>query len=123
MAHERCARPWGFSPQHVVQHVDPHPHGSEGSPVTWGRALLTKTSGRHVWDESQRVPIVDLPQHVVGESNAVELPEGVVVPVVVEVLVLGFENAPVIRVLRGLERVLPEQDAVPVLLKESDLTP
>ena len=41
-----------------------------------------------------------------------------VVPVVVEVFVLGLEDAPIVRVLVRLEGVLPEEDPVPVFLEE-----
>ena len=43
----------------------------------------------------QRVLVVQLLQHLVGQAHAVELPERVVVAVVVEVLVVGLEHAPV----------------------------
>ena len=66
----------------------------------------------------QGVRVVHLPEHVIGQSDAVHLPEGVVVAVIVEVLVVGLEHPPVIGILVGLEAVLPEQQAILVLHEE-----
>src|SRR5919107_2755459 len=66
----------------------------------------------------ERVPKIDLLQHRVREPDAVQLPEGVIAAVVVEVLVARLEHAPVVRILRRLERILSEQQAVLVLDEE-----
>src|SRR6186997_2634363 len=49
------------------------------------------------WHELQRILIVQLSQHLVRQADAVELPERVIVAVVVEILVVGLEDAPVVR--------------------------
>src|SRR5215211_2423376 len=56
--------------------------------------------------ELQRIPEIELLQHIIRQIDSVELPERVIVAVVVEVLVGGFEDAPVVRILLGLERIL-----------------
>ncbi len=77
-----------------------------------------KSPSRQARHESQRVAVVQLPQDHVGQVQAVELPEGVVVPVVVEILVRGLERPPEVRILAGDVRVLAEQDPVLVLDEE-----
>src|SRR4051812_6333019 len=54
---------------------------------------------RQALDDPQRVVPIDLLQHRVGQVDAVQLPERVVVAVVVEVLVLRLEDAPVVGIL------------------------
>src|SRR5687768_15385514 len=66
----------------------------------------------------QCVLVVDLLEDLVRQVDAVQLPERVIVAIVIEVVVAGLENAPVIRILVRLERVLPEQDLVLVLDEE-----
>src|SRR5678815_4586655 len=68
--------------------------------------------------DAQRVLVVQLFQHDVRQVHAVQLPERVVVTVVIEVLVLRLEDAPVIRVLSWLEGVLAEHDPVLILDEE-----
>jgi hypothetical protein len=70
--------------------------------------------GRHL----QRVLVIQLAQHLVGKTDAIQLPERVIVAVVVEVFVVGFEDAPIVRVLVRLIAVFPEQDAILVLDEE-----
>ena len=66
----------------------------------------------------QRVLVVELLQHLVGQADAVQLPERVIVAVVVEVLVVGLEDAPVVRILVRLVAVLAEQNPILVLDEE-----
>src|SRR5688500_19764644 len=66
----------------------------------------------------QRVLVIHLLQHSVGQIDSVQLPEGMVVPVIIEVVIARFEYPPVVRILLGLERVLTEQDAVLELRSE-----
>src|SRR6185295_12130826 len=66
----------------------------------------------------QRVAVIDLSEDVVWEADPVELPERVIVAVVVKVLVVGFEYAPVVRVFVGLEAVFAKQDPILILDKE-----
>src|SRR5215218_3946032 len=80
--------------------------------------LTRKGGARQRPRDAQRVPVIDLLQHRVWQIDAVQLPERVVWPVVVEVVVARLEDAPVVRVLLGLERVLAEQDAVLVFDEE-----
>src|SRR5262245_28351296 len=92
------------------------------SPVTTYRATRSSLLGparfRQARHDSQCIFVIKLLQHGVGQIHAVELPERVIVPVVVEVLVLRLEYAPVVRVLLGLERVLAEENPVLVLDEE-----
>src|SRR5258705_7588550 len=60
----------------------------------------------------QGVPVIQLLQHGVRQPHAIELPEGVVRPVVVEILIVRLENPPVIGILRCLVSVLPEHHPV-----------
>src|SRR5688572_21886228 len=69
---------------------------------------LRETGARQSRHQLQCVLIVQLPQRLIGQADAVELPEGVVVAVVVEVLVVGLEHPPVVRKLVGLVAVLAE---------------
>lgn len=51
-----------------------------------------------------------LPQHLIEQVDAVELPEGVVIAVVVEVVIGGLEDPPEVGILTELERVLAEEE-------------
>ena len=66
----------------------------------------------------QPVAVIQLPQHIVWKRHPIQLPEGVVVAVVVEVLVSCLEDAPEIRVLAGVVRVLAEQDSILIANEE-----
>src|SRR5512141_1780656 len=65
-----------------------------------------------------RILVVDLLQHAVRQVDSIQLPERVIVPVIVEVLVARLEHSPVIRIFLRLERILSEQDAVLILHEE-----
>src|SRR5216110_3092224 len=88
------------------------------SPYALRRARLFEWCPGQPRDELHRIAIVELPQHLIGQSDAVQLPERVIVAVVVEVLVVGLEHAPVIRVLVGLIAVLAEENPVLILDEE-----
>ena len=47
----------------------------------------------------QRVCIIQLPEHGIGQVHAVQLPEGVTVAVVIEIFVGGLEHPPVVGLL------------------------
>src|SRR5439155_21205388 len=66
----------------------------------------------------QRVLIIDLPKHCIRKPNAVQLPERMVITVVIEVLVVGLEHTPVVRIFVRLIAVLPEQEPILVLDEE-----
>src|SRR5262244_3373045 len=68
--------------------------------------------------QSERVLEVQFLQHRIRQIDSIQLPERVVVAVVVEVLVLRLEDPPVVRVLFGLKRILAEEQAVLVLDEE-----
>src|SRR5262245_46649244 len=46
--------------------------------------------------DAHRVRVIQFPQRLVGQADAVQLPERVVVAVVVEVLIVGLEHPPVV---------------------------
>ena len=81
-------------------------------------AQLRKAGARQAGIELQRVGVVQLLQHSVRQRHPVQLPEGVVVTVIVEVFVGGLERAPVVRIFVGLIAVLAEQQPVLVLDEE-----
>src|SRR4029078_12439621 len=100
-----------------------HAHDSEyETPSSYsyarGSALLRPAALRQARLHFQRVLVIELLQDLVGEPHAVQLPERVVAAVVVEVLVVGLEHAPVVGVLGRLVGVLPEHQAVLVLGEE-----
>ena len=82
-------------------------------PVTSQRAIdHQRSAGRRLGDgrkrrraqardQPQRVAVVELLQHHVGQVQPVQLPERVIVPVVVEILVRRLERPPEVRVLGG----------------------
>src|SRR5260221_11386124 len=80
--------------------------------------LIRKSCSRQSGRQFQGVLIVELLQDGIGQADAVQLPERVVVAVIVEVLVVGLEHAPVVRILVGLVAVLSEQDPILVLDEE-----
>src|SRR5215218_6962637 len=82
------------------------------SPLLWPPCL--RKAGR----DRERVFVIQLLQHVIRQRHSVELPEGVVIAVIVEVLVIGFEHAPVVRILALLVGILAEQHAILVLDEE-----
>src|SRR5678809_1050143 len=57
--------------------------------------LFRKGAARNGRRNLERVAVVELLEHRVRKPEAVELPERVVIPVVVEILVVGFEDPPV----------------------------
>src|SRR5256885_7588867 len=61
--------------------------------------LLARQLRRHV----QRVRLIQFLEHGIGQRHAIQLPERVIPAIVVEVLVGGLEDAPVVRVLLRLE--------------------
>src|SRR6059036_2870698 len=77
--------------------------------------LVRETRVREPRRQLQRVRVVELLQHRIGQADAVELPERVIVPVIVEILVVGLEHPPVVRILVGLIAVLPEQNPILIL--------
>ncbi len=62
--------------------------------------------------DPKSIAVVDVLQHFVRQVEAVQLPEGVVIAVVVEVVIGGLEDPPEVGILTGLERVLAEEDPV-----------
>src|SRR5690242_3121382 len=68
--------------------------------------LLRPAALRNPLRDFQRVLEVDFFQHVVWKIDAVKLPERVIRTVVVEIIVLGLEHPPVVRILFRLEGVL-----------------
>ena len=82
------------------------------SPSRWETAV--RQAGRQL----DGVLVIQLPEHGIGQADAVELPERMVVAIVVEVLVVGLEHAPVVRILVGLVGVLAEHDPILVLHEE-----
>ena len=77
-----------------------------------------KAGPRHSGHEPQGVLVIELSQHRVRQVDAVQLPERVVVAVIVEVFVAGLEHAPVVRVFVRLIAVFSEQHPVLVLHEE-----
>src|SRR5579872_1807465 len=69
------------------------------------RVVRLREAGRQL----EGVLVIQLPEHLVGQADAVKLPERVIVAVVVEVLVVGLEDAPVVRVFVRLVAVLAEE--------------
>src|SRR4051812_5811464 len=85
------------------------------------RAGSVRESGlRHARHQLECVLIVKLLQYLIWKVDAVQLPEGMVVAVIVEVLVSRLEHAPVIRILVGLEAVFAEEN--PILILDEELT-
>src|SRR5690349_5282404 len=58
------------------------------------RLLLGESRARQAGHELQGVLVIELSQHLIGECQPVQLPERVVIAVVVEVLVAGLKRAP-----------------------------
>src|SRR3954469_12503269 len=81
-------------------------------PLSRKRRLIDR---RH---DPQGVLVVDLPQHLVGQVEAVEAPESMALAVVGEVLVRRLQGAEVGVVLRGLPDVLAEEYTVLVADEE-----
>src|SRR5688572_21294219 len=61
--------------------------------------LSREAGGWHALHQLQRVLIVDLLQHRIGEIDPVQLPERVITAIVIEVVVARLEHAPVVRIL------------------------
>src|SRR5437667_12857649 len=78
----------------------------------------SESGPRKARNEPQRVLIVELPQDRVGQADPVQLPERVIVAVVVEVLVVGLEDAPVIRVFVRLVAVFAKENPILILHEE-----
>src|SRR5262245_9622030 len=91
--------------------------GVAGPPRSTGlwRGGLFERRPRQPGDELQRVAVVELSERLIGQSDAVQLPERVVIAVIVEVLVVGLEYAPVVRIFVGLIAVFPEENPVLIL--------
>ena len=89
------------------------------SPATWrqrlpaalaaaaGKSLVREVGRVDPGNDAQRVLVVELLQDLVGQLQAVHLPEGVALAVVVEVLVGGLEHAEVDVVLDGAQVSFP----------------
>src|SRR5918993_1999148 len=81
-------------------------------------SLPRETGARNSGQKLKCVLVIELPQHRVRQAETVQLPERVIVAVVIEVFVVGFEDAPIVRELIRLIAVLAEQDAILVLDEE-----
>src|SRR3954471_6266731 len=92
-------------------------HGVSGykAIIIPGPCLLGPPGLRQPGFYPQRILVIELLQDLVRQRHAIELPEGVVAAVIVEILVVRLEDAPVIRVFGRLVGVLAEHDAVLVL--------
>src|SRR6476660_7374653 len=82
------------------------------SPSGWETAV--RQAGRQL----HGVLVVQLPEHGIRQADAVQLPERVVVAIVVEVLVVGLEHTPIVRILVRLVGVLAEHDPILILHEE-----
>src|SRR5215207_8220154 len=119
---------WGSS---VRWRSMPTPAGRGGSRrATAGHEISTIESALKSWlfrpaglrqrrRQAQRVLVIELLQHGIWQIDAVQLPERVIVPVVVEVVVARLEHPPVVRILLGLERILAEEQ--PVLVRDEEV--
>src|SRR5258706_8502776 len=90
-------------------------------PVTRYEAIESarESRARQARCHLQRILVVELFQHLIGQPDAVQLPERMVVAIVVEILVVGLEHTPVVRVFIRLVAVLAEQN--PVLIFDEEL--
>src|SRR5690606_35311052 len=78
-----------------------------------------RTFLRHAGGDAEGIAVVELAQNIIRQVDAVQLPERVIRTIVVEVVVVGLEHAPEVRILTGLDRVLAEQ--YPVLVPDEEL--
>src|SRR5215204_3858175 len=82
------------------------------------RPLLRPPGLRQTGLHLQGVLVIELLQHRIRQPHPVQLPERVIRPVVVEILVMRLEDAPVVGILRRFVGVLAEHHAVLVLGEE-----